>query len=766
MRSGGGWAWFGVLCLAGAGGALGACHTSLEQRAIPVDAGPRRDAGASTIQPTVPGGDGGIDSGAPAGDARLGGATGAHDAGAGPDAPSRQTAAVCPNVDAPPVPPIAPAPTRVPTALPFSCNPMRRSLIFPAPPTTSAAATLGLYSRCATFSLGAVQALALSADGRLAAMVNGDGVARIVEIASQQVVALLAPPRARVSRVAFSPDGQSVVTVAGGEHEVTVYSTSTWTPRWTIALPGTLYGYTDGSSGAITFSPDSQWIAVSPGANLYLLDMSGTIRATYASLAILDVAYAWRGQRLVAADALLTGSCIRQTVGGLVVVLDPVSLARLETVGSWAGYSEDLVTPTFRASPTDDLVFVPPSDGDKDQTLHTFKLSDGSELPQPNLPVLPAAFLPNGDLLLAGGGELGIQTVGGTTTAKVALPTPAYPSPIFATSADGSTVAVGSDGADLLHAWNVADDYALGVCTLDDTEPGLMTVSGDGRSVALDVGGNVQVLRPDDGAPIATVTADGQPLERLTLSRTGRYVAVVEYPPLVPVEDLPTPLSDFLQVIAVASDGLVADLSRRNAFRGGFLFSPDETTFYDTWFPDGGASPGTLEKIDLGTGKVVATRGVPVGTRPIGFSRGCPILFDPARGAYRSCESCDELPVPGTLAVTSPDGSVLLTMDPSPALTTTLWSIPGDEMLHVFRPRTDADGKQLTPNAVPGAATSGGAEVLIGAAVSAACYAGPAYQTLLEDASGEVLDALPPGGTPASDNLARLSFGTEVWCRQ
>ena len=173
-----------------------------------------------------------------------------------------------------------------------------------------------------------------------------------------------------------------------------------------------------------------------------------------------------------------------------------------------------------------------------------------------------------------------------------------------------------------------------------------------------------------------------------------------------------------------------------------------------------------LEKIDLGTGKVIATRAVPVGTRPIGFSRGCPILLDPARGAYRSCDTCDELPVPGTATVASPDGTVLLTMDPYPARTATLWSLPGDAALQVFGPRTNADAGTWTVDSAPGAATNGGAEVLIGAGVDESCYDGPAYQTFLQDATGRILDALPPGGTPASEDLGRLSYGTELWCRQ
>ena len=47
------------------------------------------------------------------------------------------------------------------------------------------------------------------------------------------------------------------------------------------------------------------------------------LRASYTSLAILDVAYAWGGRRIVAADAILTGSCVHSTDGGAIVVLDP-----------------------------------------------------------------------------------------------------------------------------------------------------------------------------------------------------------------------------------------------------------------------------------------------------------------------------------------------------------------------------------------------------------------------------------------------------------
>ncbi|HLK91010.1 MAG TPA: WD40 repeat domain-containing protein [Polyangia bacterium] len=777
MRGAGGWL-VALLSLLGGALALPACGRALDAGAHGPDGGAPRfgatgardadlapsDGGAGQGDAAPGAGDGSgrtTDGGFVGGRAADGGFGGGRTADGGATDGGRTTMSVCLGSGSYGLEPSW-SMARVPTALPFSCNPMPRRLIFPpAPPTDPLLPGAGNYSRCATFGLGAAQALALSTDGRFAAMVNGDGVARIIEVASQQVIALLAPPRAHVSRVAFSPDGQWVATIAGAEHELDVYSTATWTAQWTTILPGTPYGYVDGAAGAIAFSPDSQRLAVSPGANLYLTYLGGSVVSSYSSLAVLDVAYAWNGQRLVVADAFLTGSCIRRPDGGRIVVLDPSNLVKLETVATWAGYSADEVTPAFRASPTDDLVFVPASSQEENRALHAFKLSDGTELPRPTTVTLPAAFLPDGDLLLASGGTLGVQPVGGATVAKVAAPTPALP--VVGVSADGSTVAVGGDGADLLRVWHPTDSFALGVCALDDLAPGPLALSGDGHAVAVGLGGDIQVVRPDDGTILGTVNGNGQPFQRLMLSPSGAYVAAAEYPPLDPVEALPSPSIDYLQIIAVASDGLVADLSKRGAFHAGYVFSSDETAFYDTWFPPGGTASGTLERVDLPTGKVTALHGVPFGTRPIGVSGGCPVLFDPARGAYRSCDSCDEQPTPGLDAVVSPDGRTLLTRDPYPALTTTLWSLGGGGMLHVFGPHASVD-PSWTVDTVPVAASAGAGGVLIGAGVYESCYDGPAYPTLLEDQTGKVLATLPPGGAPASEDLGRLTFGTEIWC--
>ena len=753
MRMGGG-DWVRFLCAAGLVFDFAGCRASLPVGDLRTDGGASvPDGGASRgAAPTagdagrdVARDDGGLTDAAPTGveqrDASVHG-----DASAG-DAAARTTAAICPGDDGPSLAPAAPPPARVPTELPVSCNPLSRTLVLPQSPADAP----GLFQRCASFSAGAVSALALSPHGDFAAMVNSDGVARIVGIASQQVVALLAPPRARITRVAFSPDGASVAAVAGAEHEVTLYRTANWTAVWTITLPGTLYGYTDGTAGAVTFSPDGASLAVSPGTDLYLLDAAtGALRATYPSLALLDVAYAWGGQRLVAADATLTGSCVGRPDGGSVVVLDPVNLTKLETVASWAGYSQDNVPPAFRASPIDDLVFVPPSTHDMVQTVQAFKVSDGSALPRPSLPRLPVAFLVNGDLLIDDGGELEVQPpAGGTITAKAAAPTTVS---VFAVSALGRTVGMGGDGADLLHVWNIPQPYTLGVCAFDDLSPGLLALSGDGRLAAVTAGIEIAIVRPDDGTRIETAGWLGN-YTRLALSRTGRYLATLAESASGPVV-FATPF---------------VDLSTRHpsGFSSGFLFAPDEQSFYNLWSPTG-PQPATLEKVDLGTGRVTA-RPVPAGLSLVGLSRGCPMLFDALKGTvYRSCETCDETPIPtdvrpGTTVVAA-DGTALMSVDPPPANTATLRSLPGEAVVRTFAPPSGATSDIL---ALPVSVGPAGAEVLEGGRPDGdACYDGPQFPLNLYDtASGTLLDQLPPGGT-SDDRITRLAYGREIWCRQ
>ena len=169
---------------------------------------------------------------------------------------------------------------------------------------------------------------------------------------------------------------------------------------------------------------------------------------------------------------------------------------------------------------------------------------------------------------------------------------------VFAASADGSTVAVGGDGADLLRVWRLSQSYALGVCALDSAVPGPgMALSGDGRLAAV-------VARPRHrgGAPRGRNAGRHRHRKRprhsqTLLSRTGRYVAMQFQ------GTSNTPLT--LTVVAVATDGAVANLARQWGFWAGFLFSSDERFLYTIWFPDG-TSTGQLEKVDLSTGQITA----------------------------------------------------------------------------------------------------------------------------------------------------------------
>src|SRR5512134_1428907 len=63
-------------------------------------------------------------------------------------------------------------PPVVPTRTPFSCAPLPEAFIFPPP----ASNVPGLYTRCASFSVGQATAVAMSPDGRLAALATGDGI--------------------------------------------------------------------------------------------------------------------------------------------------------------------------------------------------------------------------------------------------------------------------------------------------------------------------------------------------------------------------------------------------------------------------------------------------------------------------------------------------------------------------------------------------------------------------------------------------------------
>src|SRR5437763_1923946 len=80
--------------------------------------------------------------------------------------------------------------------------------------------------------------LAISADGTRVALIGGDGIARIVDVATRTVVGVLAPPRSSIDRAAFSPSGDTILTIDRSQLLVTLWRADTFAPIWTSTLPG------------------------------------------------------------------------------------------------------------------------------------------------------------------------------------------------------------------------------------------------------------------------------------------------------------------------------------------------------------------------------------------------------------------------------------------------------------------------------------------------------------------------------------------------
>src|SRR5204863_3520426 len=120
------------------------------------------------------------------------------------------------------------------------------------------------------------------------------------------------------------------------------------------------------------------------------------------------------------------------------------------------------------------------------------------------------AFLPDGAaLLVTGDDELRLERLAyGAIVARA--PATVSLTSTFAVSNDGTTVAIGAGGPDLLHVWNTAGGYAVGVCALAGDALGPIVLSGDGRLAAVAAGPNsIEVRRSDDGTLVGTVTGSG-----------------------------------------------------------------------------------------------------------------------------------------------------------------------------------------------------------------------------------------------------------------
>jgi len=713
----------------------------------PIDAG----AGPGSVRPA---GDGA--AGAPGG----GGLVGATPDGGPPSGTGDVT--VCPpGPDDGRGQPPAPAPAVVvPTTAPISCAPLPESFIFP-PPT---AATSGTFSRCASFSVGAASAVSLSPDGRVAALTTGDGIVRLIDVGSQQVVSVLASPRAMIDYAAFAPDGQSILTLARAQREATLWRTADWTPPvrvWSVDLPGHRNDYMFG--GGISFAPGGATVVVSPGSGVYLLDTAnGRLKAsTLEGGAILDVAFGLGGQRVVFAQASLYAHCVHSPNGGIVGLLNGdlqgiITLADFGTYPGWRGL------PAFRVSPTDDLVVIPPGSDDP-AGLRAFSLADGHALPPPAFDTLPLAFMPDGaSVLVNDGGAL--QRIGVADGAVMSVIMLGDPGPL-SISPDGRMVVFGGQGSTLLRAWRPGGNAPTSVCTaavpLGSTQTS--SLSADGQLLALSDGASVRVVRRADGSIVTAFPAATSTIyTRVELSPHGKYLAIA--PALS--------ANGGAGVFRIPDGNVLGSFPPETSGWVDFLFTPTEDKIYSVGMRGNAYS---LDTVSFSAPSQISSRDIPPYVTLLGFSAGCPVLFSGERGAWRSCGSCDDTPIAtGTPnqsvfgpkdGVLSSDGTFLAVTGPYHGSGVTLWRMPPDPAPLLTIPQRAEDARWM-PQEFPVAIAPGAAWILTGAQHTDSCYDGPLFDDYLRDSSpsAKVLDRLPPNATSVDAALHTVAYGAQLWC--
>ena len=369
--------------------------------------------------------------------------------------------------------------------------------------------------------------MAVSPDGTRVVLIEADGVARIIDVASHLVVGVLAPPRESINTAAFSPDGTTILTFAKGELVVTAWRGDTFATIWSTTLPGQTY-FSD--TGATAFSPDGTTVLVSPGTDLFLLDAAtGAIRATRSSereSLVLAAGYGLGGRRIAVEESPLTDvgtTCGVHATGGTVTILDPASLA---PIGA-----------PINLTPPGQIPFSAPGQlliaANADLMLvglgyasipEAFRISDGGALPAPGLTGAPLLVAPDGTTgLVASNGTLQLQRVtdGTVVTSVAAAPT------TVAISADGSTIATGASGLNLLSVWRPSTGLFAQTCFADPQQTGSTQLSADGRTIAVSAGSQLRMQRRTDGALLSTISlgTDYQ-IERVQLSPDGAHAIV------------------------------------------------------------------------------------------------------------------------------------------------------------------------------------------------------------------------------------------------
>jgi hypothetical protein len=725
-------------CLAAAVG----CHSAGNERMGVGGHGggaPRPDAGTTPIP--VPGDDGG--TAAPSVPNRD---------PPGPGGPAACPPSAAPVQDAGATP--APVDWGAPTAVPFSCDPLPGAFFFAQP----GADTTGLYARCASFAEAQATAVALNTDGTRAALIGTDRIARIVDVASHTVVGVLAPPRAGVDLAAFSPAGDTILTVSKGERLATLWRTDTFAPVWTTGLPG--HTYYNSWQGAAVFSPDGAKAAVSPGSSLYLLDVgTGTLLTTRTSDAVLGAAYGWNGRRLVVEESGVFGMCAPTLANGSVTILDPSTLAPIATPISWPLMSDEGPPPgqMVVAANADLLVTSGPLGY---PWPVAFQVSDGSVLPSPYIDTMPLAVTPDGTAgAILAGGQLVLQQL---SDGGVLATAPVASASATAMSADGTTFALGAKGASLLGVWQPATNTWAAVCSAEARPSGATyrgpLLSADGQTVTVNWATQLRILHRTDGAPIATIDGAGQPIGEVTQSADGAY-AIVNVPG--------TTAGTTRTLVYGTADGTqVADLTKKALPCAGInlFFTPSDAV-------EGLCSAATasalLTPLPDGGWQAQSSFSQPVTTA--GFSDRCLVMVASRKDtAWRACGGCSSPPftTSTTGGVLSQDGTAFLGQDPGNSnLGSTLWNVfaTSDAVRkYPARPEEASFGASEVPVAI---STHGDRVITTAQKLFVSCGNWPAFTSRVHDvATDQILDELPPAVTSSSADLGVVAIGPVLWC--